>query len=162
MSRTPEDYVFQVGDKVRVHVNGNFCNLNGQIVTLTQLRTEGTSDYRYRNRNGECWGHTNTPVHDRFELLGTADGIKVINKVIRQNNNQGDKNMNQVTQQDIKDLALSEDDRLLREAGFTTTEGNRTQNYDQVLFDKLAAQYKDEVVADLKKIVKNSQQKAAK
>ncbi len=68
----------------------------------------------------------------------------------------GDKNdmSEQVTAKEIKNLKLSEDDRLLLEAGLVDEAGNRTSEYDQVLLDKLAAQYKAEVVENIKTVQK--------
>lgn len=82
-----------------------------------------------------------------------------ITKLIINIKQEGDNNMS-VSPREIKDLKLSENDRLLREAGFTTTDGSRTQDYTEILLDKLAEQYKDEIVNDLKTI--NKAKKATK
>jgi hypothetical protein len=85
---------------------------------------------------------------DQLELYNVAN-----------NDTKGDTNMS-VSPQEIKNLKLSEGDRLLREAGFVDEAGNLTGFGDQVVRDKAFEAYKDEIVNDLRTI--NKAKKAVK
>lgn len=247
---TSTDHVFRAGDRVIVHAKG--CAIDGKEVKLRCVRNGNEGNWYFDVLNGKgistryCFGHTNVPIHKRFELVRAAEpepvqvapeclprnprwtdwdmtvvhtpteaeykrvvelcgvpkestwgsykgntcvNVSSIKGVYRyqyadrqwyvkeghtiitfaeflkrldikeETKPQGDNKMS-VSPQEVRNLKLTEEQRLLVEAGFTTLSGERTQSFDEVLMDKLAAMVKDEVVADLKLIAKAK--KAAK
>lgn len=112
--------------------------------------------YKYQHCSTDWYleqGYTVITVAEFLKRLDIKEtGSKTLTK-------EGENTM-QVSPQEVRNLKLKEEDRLLIEAGFMHLSGERTQAYDEVLMDKIAAQFKDEVVADLKAIAKAK--KAAK
>lgn len=152
--KTAKELGLKIGDQFRV----NNCD-EGDSLDGTKV---GDVIYLSEDDNTHCpyFKHVNNKACEigpdclhclYFDQLEPYNVTNAINK--------GDNNMS-VSPQEIKNLKLSDSDRLLFEAGFTTTDGSRTQDYTEVLLDKLAAQYKEEVVADLKTI--NEAKKANK
>lgn len=58
------------------------------------------------------------------------------------------------TAQELRNLKLTDSERVLREAGFKDSEGNWTTEGKNAILDKVGADQEDSIVADLKAIEK--------
>lgn len=59
----------------------------------------------------------------------------------------------------VKNLRLSAADKLLRKHGVVDAEGDLTETGQELIWDKLLAQYKDELVKDLKAVDTEAKEK---
>lgn len=60
--------------------------------------------------------------------------------------------MNNVTPNDIKNLELSDDDRLLLEAAIINSEGDLTAQGHDIVIRKAFFEHRDAIIADVKKV----------
>lgn len=62
----------------------------------------------------------------------------------------------------VRSIKLSAGDKLLRKHGIVDQEGVLTEEGQELIWDKLFAQFKDELVADLKEVEKENKCKDKK
>lgn len=72
-------------------------------------------------------------------------------------NEDGDTTMTHVNSTDIKNLSLSDDDRLLLEAHVIDAKGELTENGNEIVLLTAFATHKDEIVANVKKAKANKE-----
>ena len=140
-----------MGDRVKVVDTVNHIDLAiGTKGTVIYVDTQDVAvQFEGFTKGSDLW-----PIDKECALLSDCSGwwfsddTTVIEKIAINDNSKGVTNM--ATPQQLRDLKLSEDDRLLQEAGFVYRDGTLSESGQEAVLDKAFALVRDDILTDLK------------